>query len=700
MRALSSIVVPRRASIRRFAAVARALPAWVCVLAVVAGSAALRMVAVASQPIPRLLPDEYIYASLARSIADGRLSIRDEPARFPALLEPLLAAPFSLIGDLELAFRLTLGLHAVTMSLAAVPVYLLARRLGLVTWQSLAAAAFTVVVPAMLYASYWTAEAIAYPLALAAVAAGVAALERPCRRSQAAFLALAALAAFARVQYVVLVPAFVAGAAVVAGGSPRLLARRYRLTLTLLSGALAVVLVAGAGRVLGYYTSILDLRVDAGGIATWTALDLGLLAFASGVVLVPAAVAGLAGALRASAATTERAFAALTSFLGLALFAEAALYATNGSNRFQERYLMSLTPLVFVAALLGWRRLPRGRLLMTGTAAVLLLVSARVPLSGYAAADGKQDSPFLFAVAQVESRVGSGSGSLLVAAATATLLVLAVGAAWRPKAGVAVAVAAALAASAGYAWAATAQDAALDQSARASLYREDDPSWVDRLGLGDASVLVTPAAARAAVSTHLFWNTSLRHVLVLPGAAPPDAYGSDPVQVRPDGTLLLHGRPLRTPIFVEETQARAELAGARLVRRAADASLWLPKGEPRLSMLTEGRYGDGALAWPEAAIRIWPAGTSVRLLCLAFVNPDPATRTITLQDRAGERTLRLAPRERRVVSLPVPGATPWTATVRGRRATTSNGRLVFAHLEAPRLLPGGIGPQGTAPQCR
>lgn len=682
--------------------VARTLTAWAMLVWIVATSAVLRTLTASPQPIPRLLPDEYIYASLARSLADGNLAIRGQPADFPALLEPLLAAPFSLVGDLELAFRLTLGMHAVAMSLAAVPVYLLARRLRLPTWQALAAAAFSVSVPAMLYTSYWTAEAIAYPLALAAVAAGVAALERPSGRLQAAFLGFAALATFARVQYAVLVPAFVAAALLLAGRRPLEAVRRYGLTFALLGGATVLVLAAGAGRVLGYYESILDLGIDVDGLAEWAALDLALLAYASGLVLVPAAVAGLAAGLRAGAAQTERAFAALALFLGLALLAEATLYATNGSDRFQERYLMTLTPLLLVAAFVGWRRLPAGRLLMAATAAVLFVVSVRLPVSEHTAADLKQDSPFLLGVSRLETAIGSGSSALVVAAVAAIMLLLAVGAAWRPKVGPAVAVAAALAVSLSGSWAATDYDAALDESARASLYAEGDPSWVDRSGLDGTAILVPPGTGRALVSTHLFWNESLRRVLVLPGGTPPDAYGSDAVRILRDGRLHVGGQPVRSPLLVVESQAQVGLSAARLVGRTSTASLWQPTGVPRLSMLVAGRYADGRLAWPEATVRVWPGAevSSSGVLCLTLSNPEPAATTLTLSTPSSQLALRLPAQARRAVALRVGASSPWTLTIRGRDAVSSNGRLVFAELAPPRLLSPSIGPQGGRPHCR
>ncbi len=64
-------------------------------------------------------------------------------------------------------------------------------------------------VPDLLYASFVTSEPFAYPLVLAAVAAGTIALAEPSRRSQLAFVGFAALAALTRAQLVLLPVVFV-----------------------------------------------------------------------------------------------------------------------------------------------------------------------------------------------------------------------------------------------------------------------------------------------------------------------------------------------------------------------------------------------------------------------------------------------------------------------------------------------------------
>ena len=76
------------------------------------------------------------------------------------------------------------------MSLAAVAVFWLARRLGLSPWLAVAMGAFTLAIPDMNYSAWILADPFAYPLVLAAVAAATAALDRPTKRSQVAFVAL------------------------------------------------------------------------------------------------------------------------------------------------------------------------------------------------------------------------------------------------------------------------------------------------------------------------------------------------------------------------------------------------------------------------------------------------------------------------------------------------------------------------------
>ena len=177
-------------SVPRPAAVARAatIPARLLLFGIVAASFLVRYVAAVGHTTPLYFPDEYIYSGIARSLAQsGKPLIRGSSAHFPAMLEPLLAAPFWLTNNSDLAYRLTQAENALAMSLAAVPVFLLVRRLGGGAWAALAAAALTVASPDLFFSSFLLADPIAYPLVLGAVYVGVCALAEPSRRLQLGF---------------------------------------------------------------------------------------------------------------------------------------------------------------------------------------------------------------------------------------------------------------------------------------------------------------------------------------------------------------------------------------------------------------------------------------------------------------------------------------------------------------------------------
>ena len=234
---------------------------------------------------PTFFADEYIYGELGRSLAEsGRPLIRGVSASFPALLQPLLTAPAWLFEDVETSFRAIQVAGALAMSLAAIPVFLLARRLGLGTGVSFAVAALGLVVPDFVYASWVLAEPFAYPLALGAVAVGTVALARPSLRLQLAFLALAGLATFARVQFAVLPVCFLAAVLVMGLRERRARAalREQVLVLAALALPALVFLAAGPGRILGFYEGILDLEIASPEMAKWLGLDGMLLAYAAG----------------------------------------------------------------------------------------------------------------------------------------------------------------------------------------------------------------------------------------------------------------------------------------------------------------------------------------------------------------------------------------------------------------------------------
>ena len=179
------------------------------------------------------------------------------------------------------------------------------------------------------------------------------ALQAPSRRHQLGFVALAGLTTFTRLQYVVLAAAFIIAAFLL---DRRAAWRLHRLPLALFAASGLAGVALGPTRVLGFYKGV-DFTHFGSSFARWAALDLLFLALAGGAAMVPGAVLGLRGCRDRG----ERAFAFLVVPFALALMVEAAIYAGNGSDRFKERYLFMILPLLPIAFGLYQRRRRPGR---------------------------------------------------------------------------------------------------------------------------------------------------------------------------------------------------------------------------------------------------------------------------------------------------------------------------------------------------
>lgn len=625
-------------------ALAHGLTARVALTLIVAGSFAARVVAGAAHPAPRYFPDEYLYTAIARALGAGQApNVRGTSANFPALLAPILAAPFHALFSPELAYRLTQVENALLMSLAAVPVYLLARRLSLSARYALCCAVFAVAIPDLVFASYTLADPVAYPFAMGALAAGVAALDRPTRRTQLLFLTLAFLATFARVQYVILPAAFVVAALVL---DRRRVLKTQRLALVLMALPLVVAVALGPARVFGYYSNVTNLHVG-GQLLRWAAIDLFLLAFATGIVLVPGALVALAR----PRGRTETAFAALASVFGAGLVAEAALYASNGSARFQERYLFAVLPLVPIAFGLYLKHGRPARLPVALLSVFLFALSARLPLSGYAEALGKTDSQFLVAVFRLAKAVGTANGSFVLAGLAAAGAAGAVLVSRRGGGRYALGATLAFAFLASF-------GAMISDSANARQVRHEylpaNPSWVDATGLQNVTLLQTAGAPPAGAVEQLYWNRSITHEALVGAAQPTDVYAAPRIRVARDGTLLGVG----SNVLVQDYAATAQFANARLVASAGTFSLWSADSAPRLSLLERGRFSDGWLA-RTGKLSVWPDAAGRTRGTLSFTLSLPASGVPTTV-RFGKAHYDIQPSEKTTVTYTIDARGPWS----------------------------------------
>jgi len=653
--------------------------------ALVGASFLLRLVLGWLRTTPTFFADEYIYAELGRSVAEtGQPLIRGVSASFPALLQPILTAPAWLAGDVETSFRVIQVLGALAMSLAAVPVFLLARRVGLTHGVSLAAAALALVVPDFVYAGWVLAEPFAYPLALGAVAAGVVALVRPGFRLQLAFLALACLATFARVQFAVIPVCFVAAVVLMGLHERRARAalREQALVLAAVILPAAALVAAGPGRVLGFYEGILDLEIASPEMARWIGLDAMLLGYAAGVVLAPGALLGLWLALRRPRSREELAFGALALSFVLALLVEAAAYGL-GDDRVQERYFFYAVPLVGILfglyASRGWPHRPAHGVL----AAAVVLLAARIPLSGYSAADRKTNAPTLFATARLEQSLGDVATASLVLALGVTLLVAAVVLASRwPRAATPVALGLALSVSA-----ATYAGAVSYNLGNAERTRTDvlgpQPSFVDRSGIEGAAMLLTRSSERGVASEYLFWNRSLEAVYLLPGAEPPDSFAVTRVTIAPDGTLLAGGRPVTRPLAADSFSDTLRFRDSDEIAAAPAFRLVASPGPQRLELYAPGRFADGWLGL-RGSFQLWPE-TDAGALTFDLTGPEGAPPVAVELRLPGlpAREVIVEPGRTARVTVPVCAEGPWSMDFVAPSTGAIGGRYVSVRSSEP-----------------
>ena len=624
---------------------------------------------------PTVFPDEYLYSQLGRSLATtGHLTVRGVSPHFLPVLEPILTAPAWLVGDVGLAYRLIQVENALVFSLAAIPAYLIARRLGAPTRLALAVSALTVLNPAALFTARVLSEPFAYPLALAVVAAALAVAERATLRSQAWLLAFAGLATFTRLQLAA-VPLAAAVALLVVG---RRELRRYALLLGVVTvcalGGLVVTLVHG----FGYYKLAVH---PAGFMTTARVLGVGLfvVVLAVGAAVVPSALVGLGLAVAKPRTRVEHAFGLLTLLLAALVFAQCALW--GDVTLVQERYLGYLLPLIALAFCVRMTRPRRHPLAEAGVAAAVAAFAAATPLSGYARDDAHSLAPTLYALNRLQVGIGSTSGAAALFALLATLGVAVGTVSVRHRRGSLIAcafsfiVAGALFAGAS-AWSARTAAIARDH------YLPADAHWIDHLG-GDRTMLVVGAADTSTTLATLFWNPSVTRVTLTPGAAPVDWLNDPVLPVATDGTVALHGGV----VVATNSAETVVLANARRVASFGALTVWQPRGAVRLKSLMSERLPDGRVL-SAGAIRVWQAAPGFAgWIEVAVAEPaGQPNAVVSLQQGNTKATVTVAPGKTGVVRLPACGAGPWRGAFTASPAQALAGSWLSPRLSTPRYV--------------
>ena len=370
----------------------RAVPAWVWLVTIVAGSAVFRALLARGMPGPFIFVDELIYSELAKSFASGgHFLVRDVPTSGYGIVYPALISPaYGLFGDLPLSYAAVKTINSLVMSLAAVPAYLLARRM-LCKELALFAALLTVAVPSMVYTGTVMTENLFYGLFLLVSLALVAMVERPTLWRQAVLLVLIVIAYLTHARSVAFLPAVVVAPFLFAFYERRPLRstlRRYATLYLLVGAGAALVVVAqvargdSVGSLLGAYSVVGDQSYGVRQVADstlWHAADLSLYV---GVVPLAASILVVARARQESRAV--QAFVAAAVPLAISFTIVVAAFASQfASDRIHERNLFQLTPLLLIG-LLVWVNghdggAPRNWPLLAGATAVAALLPLTIP---------------------------------------------------------------------------------------------------------------------------------------------------------------------------------------------------------------------------------------------------------------------------------------------------------------------------------
>ncbi len=650
------------------------LPALLTV--VIVGTGLVRLAAAFERRPPLYLPDEFLYSQLARSLGHGEgITILGQPSPFPALLEPITTAAFWLPGNAELAYRLTQSLHTIAMLAAAIPIYLLARRLGLSSRSASTGVVLSVVAPGLVYASYLTADALGYLLALTAITVGVRMLESGSKWSQVSFLVLAVAAISARSQYVVLIPAILIAAMVADRGRIVQACRR----LPLIAGAVAIACIAAivAGpSLLGRYQAVTSFGLS-WETGRWVAVTLLLLTIATGVVVVPGAFAWLGATLLRPHDRAQTAFAAFVSAFTVGLIvASAVISVETDSQRFFERYLIVLVPLLALAFLCWLEDRRVGHRVAAAIGIVIIALAALVPLSSYAEGQGRADSPTLQTVSLLSDSIGIGSASLTAALVITAAAIIGVLASLWYRVPRAVVTGTALVCLAAVSVGAHAGEI-LGSQRLADSFFVDDPRWVDATGARDVTLVQTAYSGNVPAMVTSFWNTSVTSITSLGSRHidPVDGQGSA-IRMKADGLLVsADGSPIERPILFASSGTAAAFSDTVKVVPDRSFALILPRKPLRLVGLAEGVRSDGTLA-PKGRIIAYPSpGRRCSTVVVRLVVPtDSAPTTVRLREDGETRTLRIRPGGTRTISVTSLATTGRTIEYDGWLAGTAAGR--------------------------
>lgn len=561
-----------------------------------------------------IMPDEVIYAERGLDLwRHFSLPILNGNGAGYSVLYPVVAGLPLAVGSLARGYASLKLLQALVVSLAAVPVFVYARRL-MPNGYALLAAAITVSSPLLLYSGFVMTEVLYYPLAAFAVLAIARAVATAALRDQAVALVLVAAAVATRVQAVVLVGVFAGGVLLEAAMARdvRRLRRFWPVWAILAAVALAV---AASPGVFGAYAGTFS-----GGYPVAASLRLVYYHLAYIVLLVAVAPAAATALLVFQALRGRerdpgaRALLAVTAMTVALVALQVGIFAARFAPHLLGRDLAAVPPPLFVVfALWLARGMPRPYVVAS---AVVLSVTALVVTAPWNDLIASNALPDTMEIAPFLSHAGK-QPATVIAFGVALALLLFLFAPRRLSLLLPALVIAALAASCVSASNLIAAKVRFDQAAMVGTPR----NWIDRATRAPvAYVFAGDPAASNVVWQQRFWNHRIRDVLALP---PNEVLGPLPAREEApaaDGRLAISERYVVANddlTFVGTPVAHHD--------RGPDYpafTLWRLNGPPRISTASTGIKPNGDI-FTSGQVAAWGCrGGQLRLTLIPKATDD------------------------------------------------------------------------------
>jgi len=468
-----------------------------------------------------VMTDELLYERLALSIAQTGApvpALHGEVVNVAAITYPLVLAPVFALVPMPWAVLVAHAWNGILFASAAIPVYLLARRL-VASWAPVALGIGAVALPWSVLTGFLMSENAAYPAFAWAFYAVFRATVEPSGRSDLLAVGAIVVATLARPQLVVLGLVF----AVAALAQELRFGRRWRshgVLFVASAAVLLIVLVAVAtgsvGSLLGSYaTTVEGGNVLSGAALRSAAVHLDVLAVA--LCIVPLLLGGgwaLETAVRGRTAAEPQALASLVVVTVLVL----ALQVGSFVSRFalgadvKDRYLFYVAPLLLVAtvvALADARRSTAGILVVAAFFVLTVSWERFEPVLGV-----NLDTPASViheALHDVADAIGASAATLVTSAGGALAVLLVIGLRTLPRrlfsTVLVTTIVAAVALETGYAWG---RLLGSNSPEGAPIVRDpgDADAWIDRAVPADAQVgmLPFPIADEWFASAVAWWN--------------------------------------------------------------------------------------------------------------------------------------------------------------------------------------------------